>query len=448
MSATSLSDTLSLALKTSVEMALWLRLMAVRMYARTDVRKPGTFSAKLTSSFQKSSNRHDCSMKPVCSAAATLAFYSSQQQQQPLKISLRLQRRESVARKASHLADALRDHRGGAREERGGQRHDALDQHSGHVLGIERGRVHVVQLEQRQVGVDVHGRVLHLLGQVGLQHGHVGRLAEAAAVVHRQQLLLRGGGALRHEVHDRLLLEGRHACWFSCAPLPVDWLGGIEDAISQARDRDRRGMSCMRKKNLAHSASLFTANREVSSLIIGPSHGYTRGAGSTACCLAVVGQRAHSVPPVVFVRSMDSGDRSALLCRSQRASTVSMGKKSMLRSPAVCAPHRLRSNQDDERDESSVDSCNVTAVTQKTMQHSSSYDNSRHEAATAATPRTTAELSRSKSVVVLRRCEDLNVRTGGFQKIEEAAHRLDIRRPRLPQQRCPGDQHTSQLPNE
>ncbi|KAL4151587.1 hypothetical protein PRNP1_008529 [Phytophthora ramorum] len=138
---------------------------------------------------------------------------------------------------------------------------------------------------------------------------------------------------------------------------------------------------------------------------------------------------------------MDSVDRSDLLSRVPQR--TSMGKKSMLRSPSVCVPDRLRSNQEesseyDDRDRDS--NCNVSTTNRRAMQHSASYDNARHEAATSAT----ADLSRSKSVVVLRRCEDLNVRTGGFQKIEEAAHRLDIRRQRQQHQQqlhAPGDQH-------
>ncbi|KAE9023395.1 hypothetical protein PF005_g4977 [Phytophthora fragariae] len=125
---------------------------------------------------------------------------------------------------------------------------------------------------------------------------------------------------------------------------------------------------------------------------------------------------------------MDSGDRSALLCRPERA-FMGKTKPSTLRSPALCG---TRSNQDDDGDTNSSDRCLVgscSTTKRKTMQHSTSnmYRDPRHEAAFATSP---AELDRSKSVLVLRRCEDLNVRTGGFQKIEEAAHRLDIRRQR------------------
>ncbi|KAG7385703.1 hypothetical protein PHYPSEUDO_001157 [Phytophthora pseudosyringae] len=141
---------------------------------------------------------------------------------------------------------------------------------------------------------------------------------------------------------------------------------------------------------------------------------------------------------------MDKSERST--CPQQRAL---MGKgKSMLRSPAACVPvSRLRSNQDDEGDGSN-DSCHVSSSSGttglKTMQRSTPAFDPRHEAATA--PSTTV-VDRSKSVVVLRRCEDLNIRTGGFQKIEEAAHRLDIRRPRQQPQQSPARQEeiSSQL---
>ncbi|KAG6618327.1 uncharacterized protein IUM83_01566 [Phytophthora cinnamomi] len=110
-------------------------------------------------------------------------------------------------------------------------------------------------------------------------------------------------------------------------------------------------------------------------------------------------------------------------------------KRSKLRSPAVCVPERLRSNQDDDGDGDSGDRCLVgscSTTKRKTKQHSALSHDRRHEAALATSP---AKLAHSKSaVVVLRRCDDLNVRTGGFQKIEEAAHRLDIRRQRQHQQ--------------
>ncbi|KAG1697608.1 hypothetical protein DVH05_016046 [Phytophthora capsici] len=125
-----------------------------------------------------------------------------------------------------------------------------------------------------------------------------------------------------------------------------------------------------------------------------------------------------------IVRSMESSDRSTLPCSSQhRASIASMGKGKA--TPASSIPAiRARSNQDDD-DSSKLITCS-TADSQ-TMQRSTSAFDPHHEAATSS-------ILRSKSVLVLRRCEDLNIRTGGFQKIEEDAHRLDIRRARQLQQ--------------
>ncbi|KAL3666781.1 hypothetical protein V7S43_008401 [Phytophthora oleae] len=104
--------------------------------------------------------------------------------------------------------------------------------------------------------------------------------------------------------------------------------------------------------------------------------------------------------------------------------------------PAFSIPAiRVRSNQDED------DSGNVssTADNSKTMQRSTSAFDPHHEAATSST------LGRSKSVIVLRRCEDLNIRTGGFQKIEETAHRLDFRRARQPQQSPARDQRAAPI---
>jgi hypothetical protein len=147
-----------------------------------------------------------------------------------------------------------------------------------------------------------------------------------------------------------------------------------------------------------------------------------------------VQQLCRSEASPAIVQSMESGDRSALLCRlQQRTPAVSMGKKSLLRSPAVCVPNRLRSNQDEERSGDSYAHSSVDVAGRKTMQRSTSEADPRIEAATPLSSRVPTPLSISdmrRSKVVLRRCEDMNVRTGGFQMIEEAAHRLDIRRQR------------------
>ncbi|KAG2834605.1 hypothetical protein PC129_g2822 [Phytophthora cactorum] len=129
-----------------------------------------------------------------------------------------------------------------------------------------------------------------------------------------------------------------------------------------------------------------------------------------------------------------------------------MGKEKsihVLRSPAV--PHRQRSNQDDERDGYCNNDNNGSSTTErKTMQCSTSAFAPLHEAATlhVSSSDATAALGRSKSVTVLRRCEDLKIRTGGFQKIEEAAHRLDIRRPRHQQQHLQESSARDRLPKE
>lgn len=51
---------------------------------------------------------------------------------------------------------------------------------------------------------------------------------------------------------------------------------------------------------------------------------------------------------------------------------------------------------------------------------------------------------RPAAVMVLRKCEDVHVRTGGFQRIEEAARRVDLRRARrAPSPAMPSSPHTT-----
>ncbi|KAF4031338.1 hypothetical protein GN244_ATG16793 [Phytophthora infestans] len=142
---------------------------------------------------------------------------------------------------------------------------------------------------------------------------------------------------------------------------------------------------------------------------------------------------------------MDRTDRSIpLRCPQQLARTCMSKGKLVLHSPA--GPHQRRSNQDDECDDYCKNYKTCSSTTKGEMQCSTSAFAPLHKAATSSSDATM--LGRSKCVIVLRRCEDLNIRTGGFQKIEEAAHRLGIRRSRHQQKHPDEFPAKDQLPKE